>query len=125
MLLLGDWCSLAERGEGDLAAAILDLVAPGLLWLEAGRLERGVERLEDFLLLIVAEQLRINGVPVGILVHVELGAGGRHQPQLRQVRAYRQAARNLLLELRPVTARDHGDVGDGQQVSQRLAHRVF
>ena len=55
VLLLGDWCFLAKRREGDLAAAILDPLAPGLPRLKSGRLERGVERLEDFLLLVVAE----------------------------------------------------------------------
>ena len=67
----------------------------------------------------------MNGLLVGILVRVELGAGGWHQPQLRQVRAWRQAAGDLLLKLRPVTTRDYCDVGDGKQVSQRLAHRVL
>jgi hypothetical protein len=53
---------LAERREGDLAAAILDPLAPGLFGDEAGRDSEASNAVEDRLLLGIVEQLGIDGV---------------------------------------------------------------
>ncbi len=115
---------LAQCQKSDLAATILDPIAPGSLLHETRRRQRCIERLQYRLLLLVVEQFCIGRAPTTSLVVVKLRPRGRHEPKSQEVGMDRKPARNLFVELRPVATRYHGNVRDSQKIRKRLGYPV-
>lgn len=113
---------LPQPRKGNLAAAILDPLAPYAFIGEAGIGQRPVEGRADLRLLRIVEQLGIDHAPSPIDEAIELGAGGRHQPEAVERCVRRQARRDLLFELWPVPARDHRHIGNGEQPGDDRGH---
>src|SRR6202011_4521313 len=77
-LLVGKRGLLAQCGERDLAAAILDQLSPMSAGLDTGLIERRRQGADDFLLLVGTEIFRIQHRP-GAVAAVELGPAGGQQ----------------------------------------------
>lgn len=117
---------LAQGREGDLAAAVLDLLAPDLGRREAQPVDGGAQLVDDVGALVVGEEVGVLAGPGGggLVVAVQLGARGGHQPEASVVRRRGQSAGDLLLELRPVAAANDTNVGDVAESPQNRRHLV-
>src|SRR3546814_3021256 len=76
------WRLLPQRREGYLAPTILDPLAPTPLRLKPCRLQCRIESIENCLLFFFAEKLGVSPPPCPV-IPIELGSGGRQQPQPR------------------------------------------
>src|SRR3546814_5369348 len=74
-----------------------------------------IEGRADRRLLCIVEQLGIDCAPSAIDEPIEFCACGRHQPETVKRGAGRKTRGDLLFELRPVPARDHRHIRDGEQ----------
>src|SRR3546814_2180847 len=118
---ISDWSSdvcssdLPQRREGYLAPTILDPLAPTPLRLKPCRLQCRIESIENCLLFFFAEKLGVSPPPCPV-IPIELGSGGRQQPQPATIRSCREPACNLLVELRPVPDRSEEHTSELQSL---------
>src|SRR3546814_9960114 len=68
------------------------------------------------------EQLGIDCAPSAIDEPIEFCACGRHQPETVKRGAGRKTRGDLLFELRPVPARDHRHIRNGEQSGEGCGH---
>src|SRR6185369_4606152 len=59
-----------------------------------------------------------------LFVPIKLRSGGRHDEEPPPARSFRQARDDLLVELRPVAARDHRHLGDIEQILEQARHLI-
>src|SRR3546814_10813545 len=69
---------------------------------------------------LIVEQLGIDCAPSAIDEPIEFCACGRHQPETVKRGAGRKTRGDLLFELRPVPARDHRHIRDGEQSGEEI-----
>ena len=89
---------------------------------EAGIGQGLIEGRADRRLLCIVEQLGIDCAPSAIDEPIEFCACGRHQPETVKRGAGRKTRGDLLFELRPVPARDHRHIRDGEQSGEGCGH---
>nr|WP_017201460.1 hypothetical protein [Microbacterium barkeri] len=114
--------ALAERGERDLRAAVLEDVAPGLGFPQSEPLGFFAERRERGLLLRVTEIVRVHGGEVRAVVAQVPGPAGRQEVQACEVRGVRiaETSHDLGAELHLVATRDDGDVDRAQERQEQV-----
>src|SRR5581483_10186531 len=99
ILLLIERGFLAQRRQGDLAAAVLDDLAPMLLGLETGLVEAVLQGGDDLVPLSLGEILGVELRPLAILVLKVSRAAGGQQGKPVEMLGLRQVGEKLLLEL--------------------------
>src|SRR3546814_17158811 len=77
--------------------------------------------IENCLLFFFAEKLGVSPPPCPV-IPIELGSGGRQQPQPATIRPCREPPCNLLVELRPVPARANRPPRHGQPGGEIFSH---
>ena len=112
-LLLSQGSLLAQGRQRDLASPVLDDLSPDLGGPGARQLEGPPKRADDPPLLVRREVLGVDPRPVP-RVPEELRPARRQQEQVGQSCVVGQRGEQLLLELRPASSGDHGNLDEAE-----------
>ena len=119
-----DRSRLSQRAESDLTAAILQDRPPGLRLPEPQLTGPGLQYVEGALLLVVAEVLRVDGLPRLTRPADVLGAAGRHEVQITHRLEHAEPVEDLRLELAEATAGDDASQRVAEHATQQRHHVV-